>query len=246
MRLPLSPRTNWGLRRGRGGAGGWGGHRDNGESASRARAGRQWPRDGARVEGDGDLVDVMQRRAGATGAPAPWTRVRMANRRRTADRCVARRQRARVRPRRAPPPPTPATPGHAPGRADDDLSAHGRVADLDARVAGVCEVAREELVHLGVEDAVGDELALLGDAGGWGGREGGGRGRREGGGSARRARERGERGEHGHSKKARARDDDARRHAAPRRRSRPRPRLGWGLGMLAGSGRGAHPLWTDV
>ncbi len=46
------------------------------------------------------------------------------------------------------------------GRADDDLRAVRRDADLDAGVALLGEHAREELVELGVEDTVSDELSV--------------------------------------------------------------------------------------
>ena len=44
------------------------------------------------------------------------------------------------------------------GGADDDLGAHGGHADLDAGVAILGELTDEELVELGEEDAVRDEL----------------------------------------------------------------------------------------
>lgn len=46
--------------------------------------------------------------------------------------------------------------------ADDDVGDGGCDADLDARVALLSELTLEELVELGVEDTVGDELATLG------------------------------------------------------------------------------------
>lgn len=48
------------------------------------------------------------------------------------------------------------------GGADDDVGDGGRDADLDARVALLGELALEELVELGVEDTVSDELSPLG------------------------------------------------------------------------------------
>lgn len=48
------------------------------------------------------------------------------------------------------------------GGADDDVGDGGRDAHLDARVALLGQLALEELVQLGVEDAVGDELSALG------------------------------------------------------------------------------------
>ena len=47
------------------------------------------------------------------------------------------------------------------GGADDDLRADWGHADLDAGVALLAEFFREELVELGVEDAIGNELALF-------------------------------------------------------------------------------------
>ena len=44
-----------------------------------------------------------------------------------------------------------------------DIGDGGSDADFDARVAFLCELSLEELVELGVEDAVGDELSALGD-----------------------------------------------------------------------------------
>ena len=44
------------------------------------------------------------------------------------------------------------------GGADDDLGPHGGDADLDAGVAVLSELTHEELVELGVEDAIGHEL----------------------------------------------------------------------------------------
>jgi hypothetical protein len=46
-------------------------------------------------------------------------------------------------------------------RADDDVGDGGRDADLDARVALLGQLALEELVQLGIEDTVGDELSPL-------------------------------------------------------------------------------------
>ena len=48
------------------------------------------------------------------------------------------------------------------GGADDDVGDGGRNADLDAGVALLSQLALEELVQLGVEDAIGDELSALG------------------------------------------------------------------------------------
>jgi hypothetical protein len=48
------------------------------------------------------------------------------------------------------------------GGADDDVGDGGSDADLDAGVALLSELALEELVELGVEDTVGDELSPLG------------------------------------------------------------------------------------
>ena len=48
--------------------------------------------------------------------------------------------------------------------ADDDVGDGGRDADLDAGVTLLSELALEELVQLGVEDTVGDELSPLGAA----------------------------------------------------------------------------------
>lgn len=53
-----------------------------------------------------------------------------------------------------------------PGGQDDDLRLVRRHADFDARVAVFGELAAKELVQLSLEDAVGDELALLGHCGG--------------------------------------------------------------------------------
>ncbi len=44
------------------------------------------------------------------------------------------------------------------GGTDDNLSPHRRDANLDARVAVLCQLPCEKLVELGVEDAIGDEL----------------------------------------------------------------------------------------
>ena len=41
---------------------------------------------------------------------------------------------------------------------DDDLSPHGGHADLNARVSILSQLPVEELVQLGIEDAVRDEL----------------------------------------------------------------------------------------
>lgn len=49
--------------------------------------------------------------------------------------------------------------------AHDDLRAHGRIADLNAGVARVDQLTGEQLVHLGEQNAVRDELALLVDTG---------------------------------------------------------------------------------
>ena len=48
--------------------------------------------------------------------------------------------------------------------ADDDVGDGRRDANLDARVAFLGQLALEEFVELGVEDAVGDELSTLGTA----------------------------------------------------------------------------------
>lgn len=48
------------------------------------------------------------------------------------------------------------------GGADDDVGDGGGDADLDAGVALLSELALEELVEFGIEDAVGDELSALG------------------------------------------------------------------------------------
>ena len=48
------------------------------------------------------------------------------------------------------------------GRTDDDVGDGGRDADLDARVTLLSQLALEELVQLGVEHTVGDELSALG------------------------------------------------------------------------------------
>jgi hypothetical protein len=45
-------------------------------------------------------------------------------------------------------------------RPDDDIGNGGSDADLDAGVALLCELALEELVQLGVEDTVYDELVI--------------------------------------------------------------------------------------
>lgn len=47
------------------------------------------------------------------------------------------------------------------GRADDDVGHGGRDADLDAGVSLLGQLALEELVQLGVEDTVSDELSAL-------------------------------------------------------------------------------------
>lgn len=55
-----------------------------------------------------------------------------------------------------------------------DISHGRRDADLDTRVSFLCQLALEELVQFGVEDAVGDELPTLGNGGSWyGGHDGG-------------------------------------------------------------------------
>lgn len=48
------------------------------------------------------------------------------------------------------------------GGADDDVGDCGCDADFDARVALLSELTLEELVQLGVEDTVSDELSALG------------------------------------------------------------------------------------
>ena len=52
------------------------------------------------------------------------------------------------------------------GGADDDVGDGGRNADLDAGVTLLGQLALEELVQLGVEDAIGDELSALRTVGG--------------------------------------------------------------------------------
>lgn len=49
------------------------------------------------------------------------------------------------------------------GGTDDDLSAHGGHADLNARVSILAELTSEELVEFGVENTVLDEFSLLRD-----------------------------------------------------------------------------------
>lgn len=51
------------------------------------------------------------------------------------------------------------------GGADDDVGDSGGHADLDTGVALLGQLALEELVQLGVEDTVGDELSALGQVG---------------------------------------------------------------------------------
>lgn len=51
------------------------------------------------------------------------------------------------------------------GGSDDDVGDGGGNADLDAGVTLLSELALEELVELGVEDTVGDELSSLGAVG---------------------------------------------------------------------------------
>mmetsp|Transcript_12834 Transcript_12834/g.23324 ORF Transcript_12834/g.23324 Transcript_12834/m.23324 type:complete len:327 (+) Transcript_12834:172-1152(+) len=51
------------------------------------------------------------------------------------------------------------------GGLDDDLSAADRSSNLDTRVSILSQLAGEELVELGVEDTVLDELLFLGDVG---------------------------------------------------------------------------------
>jgi hypothetical protein len=46
-------------------------------------------------------------------------------------------------------------------RPDDDIGNGGGDADLDARVTFLSQLVLEELVQLGVEDAIGDELSTL-------------------------------------------------------------------------------------
>lgn len=48
------------------------------------------------------------------------------------------------------------------GGSDDDVGNGGGDADLDAGVTLLSELALEELVELGVEDTVSDELSPLG------------------------------------------------------------------------------------
>lgn len=47
------------------------------------------------------------------------------------------------------------------GGTDDDLSAHRGHADLDASVAINAQLTLQQLVELGVKDAIGDELDKL-------------------------------------------------------------------------------------
>ena len=52
-------------------------------------------------------------------------------------------------------------------RGRTDISHRRRDANLDTRVSFLCELALEELVQFGVEDAVCDEFPTLGDRGSW-------------------------------------------------------------------------------
>ena len=49
------------------------------------------------------------------------------------------------------------------GGTDDDVGYGWGDADLDARVSLLSKLTLEELVELGVEDTVSDELSALGD-----------------------------------------------------------------------------------
>lgn len=53
------------------------------------------------------------------------------------------------------------------GGADDDVGDSWGDADLDSGVSLLSQLALEELVQLGIEDTVGDELSALGDSGTW-------------------------------------------------------------------------------
>ena len=55
-----------------------------------------------------------------------------------------------------------------------DIRHRGRDADLDTRVSFLCQLALEELVQFGVEDAVGDKLPTFGYRGSWYGSHDGG------------------------------------------------------------------------
>lgn len=48
------------------------------------------------------------------------------------------------------------------GGADDDVGNGGGDANFDAGVALLSQLALEELVQLGIEDTIGDELSPLG------------------------------------------------------------------------------------
>ena len=50
------------------------------------------------------------------------------------------------------------------GGSDDDVGDGGCDADLDARVSLLGQLMLEELVQLGVEHTIGDELSALGAA----------------------------------------------------------------------------------
>ena len=52
-------------------------------------------------------------------------------------------------------------------RGRTDVSHRRRNANLDTRVSFLCQLALEELVQFGVEDAVGDKFPTLGNRGSW-------------------------------------------------------------------------------
>jgi hypothetical protein len=53
------------------------------------------------------------------------------------------------------------------GGADDNIGDSWGNSDFDTRVSFLSQLALEELVQLGIEDTIGDELPLLGDSGSW-------------------------------------------------------------------------------
>lgn len=57
--------------------------------------------------------------------------------------------------------------GKGRGQECTDISYRRRDANLDTRVSFLCQLTLEELVQLGVEDAVCDEFPTLGDRGSW-------------------------------------------------------------------------------
>ena len=59
-------------------------------------------------------------------------------------------------------------------RRRTDISHRRRNANLDTRVSFLCQLALEELVQFGVENAVGDEFPTLGDRRSWYGSHDGG------------------------------------------------------------------------